>query len=524
MSSLSRRGFLHTSVGVAAAVTAGAALNAQAQEKDAGRSARKGAAPKEKAQAPGDESAKPQAAEPGEPVLTEFPKDKIRVAVMGCGGRGGSHVDAFAGTKGDTVVVAVCDPDQKRMEGFAKKVKDRQPNMPEPRMERDIRKLLDDKSIDAVSIATCNHWHALGSIWAIQAGKDVYVEKPCSHNVSEGRRLVEFARRHNRIVQHGTQSRSDGSIIAAIEFIRGGGIGKLRLARALCYKRRPTIGKTQGPQTIPADIDYDLWCGPAPMEPLAREKLHYDWHYIWNYGNGDLGNQGVHQMDIAAWGIGAKELPRAVQSAGGRLGYIDDGQTPNTLMSLYDFGDAGKLLFEVRGLETDKVLGVGVGNIFYGSEGYVVIGAEGGPAAYTLDGEKIQGFKGPGEDHFQNFAKACKSRNSGDLNAEIEKGHVSAALCHLGNISYRVGSTKALAGEDDLVLLGGNEAVSQTWHRTKKHLAKNGVELDKTEYVLGRKLTIDPKAERFVGDDAQDANRLLSRPYRKPYIVPDKVA
>ena len=528
MSSLSRRGFLHTSVSVAAAVTASTALNAQAQDKPREKNTGKGAAAKEgakeKAPAPDDVAAKPEAAEPEQPKLTEFPKEKLRVAVMGCGGRGGSHVDAFAGTKGDTVVVALCDPDQKHMAGYAKKVQDRQPNMPEPRAEQDIRRLLDDKNIDAVSIATCNHWHTLGAIWAIQAGKDVYVEKPCSHNVSEGRRLVEFARRHNKIVQHGTQSRSDGSIIAAIQFIRDGGIGKLQLARALCYKRRPTIGKVQGPQPIPPDIDYDLWCGPAPMKPLTREKLHYDWHYIWDYGNGDLGNQGVHQMDIAAWGIGAKELPRAVQSAGGRLGYIDDGQTPNTLMAMYDYGNAGKLLFEVRGLETDKVLGVGVGNIFYGTEGYVVIGAEGGPAAYTLDGEKIQGFKGPGEDHFQNFVKAVKSRKTDDLNAEIEKGHVSAALCHLGNISYRTGSTKPLGGESDLTLLAGNEAVSQTWHRTKKHLAKNGVDLATTEYVLGKKLTIDPRTEMFLGDAAQDANPLLTRAYRKPYVVPDKIA
>jgi hypothetical protein len=167
---------------------------------------------------------------------------------------------------------------------------------------------------------------------------------------------------------------------------------------------------------------------------------------------------------------------------------------------------------------------VGVGNTFYGTEGYVVIGAEGGPAAYTLDGEKIQGFKGPGEDHFQNFVKAVKSRKTEDLNAEIEMGLFSAALCHLGNISYRVGSSKPLAGESDLMLLGGNEAVSQTWSRTKKHLAKNGVDLATTEYVLGKKLTIDPRAEMFVGDGAQEANRLLSRAYRKPFVVPDKVA
>ena len=524
MSPLSRRGFLHTSVGVAAAMTAGS-LTAQAQDKVSEEPSSK--KPAVKAKGPGDDStsddAKPQAAEE-QKILTDFPKDKIRVAVMGCGGRGGSHVDAFAGTKGDSVVVALCDPDRKRMDGFSKRVKDRQPNMPEPRTEQDIRRLLDDKTVDVVTIATTNHWHALGSIWAIQAGKDVYVEKPCSHNVSEGRRVVEFAREHKKIVQHGTQSRSDGSIQAAIRFIREGGIGKLQLARALCYKRRPTIGDVEGAQPLPPDVDYDLWLGPAPEKPLERKNLHYDWHYLWDYGNGDLGNQGVHQMDIAAWGIGAKQLPRAVQSAGGRLGYKDDGETPNTIMCMYDYGDAGRLLFEVRGLETEKVLGVGVGNIFYGTEGYVVIGAEKEPpTAYTLDGEKIQGFRGPGEDHFQNFIKAVKSRKIEDQNADIEIGHVSAALCHLGNISYRTGSPRPL-GDDDLVLLAGNEAVSKTWHRTKKHLAKNGVDLAATQYVMGRKLTVDPKQEIFVGEGAQDANRLLTRAYRKPYVVPDRVA
>jgi predicted dehydrogenase len=530
MSSLSRRGFLHTSVGAAAAVTASAAFGAQDQEKTPEKKKSSKKSSKAKAAAPGDETPKTDAdtllqpAEDEKQILTDFPKDKLRVCVMGCGGRGGSHVDAFAGTKGDTVVVALCDPDTRHLESFVKKVKERQPNMPEPKAEQDIRKLLEDKDIDAVSIATCNHWHSLGAIWAIQAGKDVYVEKPCSHNVSEGRRLVEFARRHNKIVQHGTQSRSDGSIRAAIQFIRDGGIGKLQLARALCYKRRPTIGDVTEPQPIPPEVDYNLWLGPAPEKPLERKNLHYDWHYFWDYGNGDLGNQGVHQMDIAAWGIGAKELPRAVHSAGGRLGYVDDGQTPNTLMCLYDYGDAGKLLFEVRGLETDKVLGVGVGNIFYGTEGYVVMGAEGGVAAYTPDGEKIQGFKGQGEDHFQNFVKAVKTRQIEDLSADIEKGHISAALCHLGNISYRTGSPQPLGKSDDLVLLDGNEAVSQTWHRTKRHLANNGVDLDKAEYVMGRKLTIDPRAEMFTGEGAQEANRLLSRAYRKPFVVPDKIA
>jgi predicted dehydrogenase len=524
MSSLSRRGFLHTSVGIAAAVTAGSALAAGAQDKPDEKPAAEAAAAKDKPQKP-EKAAGDAAVAPGDDAQKEikaFPKDKIRVLVMGCGGRGGSHVDAYAG-KDDSVVVALCDPDQRRMESYAKRVGEKQPGMPEPHMEQDVRKLLEDKDIDVVSIATCNHWHALGAIWAIQAGKDVYVEKPCSHNVSEGRRIVEFARRHNRIVQHGTQSRSDGAVRAAIDFIHQGGIGKLQLARALCYKRRPTIGDTQGPQPIPPEIDYNLWLGPAPEKPLEREHLHYDWHYFWDYGNGDIGNQGVHQMDIAAWGLSAKELPRAVQSAGGRLGYKDDGETPNTLLSLYDYGDAGKLLFEVRGLETEKVLNVNVGNIFYGTEGYVVIGPDTGPAAYTPDGEKMQSLRGSGRDHFANFIKAVKSRKMEDLNAEIAIGHVSAALCHLGNVSYRVGSEKPL-GKDDLELLGGNDAAARTWHRTRRHLEKNGVDLAKENYVLGKALTIDPRAEQFTGEGAAEANPLLTRKYRQPFVVPDKIA
>ena len=519
MSSLSRRGFLHTSIGVAAAVTAGGALTAQGQDKPDDKP-KDAAGAADKAQPAAADTPKPEGE--SQPTIKAFPKDKIRVCVMGCGGRGGSHVDAFAG-KDDSVVVALCDPDRKRMESFAKRVGEKQPGMPEPRTEQDIRKLLEDKDIDVVSIATCNHWHALGSIWAIEAGKDVYVEKPCSHNVSEGRRIVEFARRHNRIVQHGTQSRSDGAVRAAIEFIHNGGIGKVQLARALCYKRRPSIGDVKENQPIPDWIDYDLWLGPAPERALEREKLHYEWHWFWDYGNGDIGNQGVHQMDVAAWGLGVKELPRAVQSAGGRLGYKDDGETPNTQLVFMDYGDAGKLLFEVRGLETEKILGVGVGNIFYGTEGYVVIGLDTGPAAFTPDGEKIRSLRGSGRDHFANFIKAVKSRKVEDLNADIEVGHISSALCHIGNVSYRVGEEKPL-GDEDLVLLDGSDAVARTWHRTRKHLANNGVNLETEKYVLGKKLAIDPKGEQFTGEGSREANLLLTRKYRAPYVVPDRIA
>src|SRR5688500_5140971 len=363
----------------------------------------------------------------------------VRVSTVGFNGRGGDHIGNLSKMKG-VRFTALCDADENVLRsGVARLSKDGA----QVDGFKDIRKLLENKNVDVVTIATPNHWHSLGAIWAVQAGKDVYVEKPLSHNVSEGRRLVEFARRHNRIVQHGTQSRSDGAVRAAMEFIHNGGIGKVQLARALCYKRRTSIGETQGSQPIPPHIDYDLWLGPAPERPLEREKLHYEWHWFWDYGNGDIGNQGVHQIDVAAWGLGVKGLPTAVQSAGGRLGYKDDGETPDTQLAFFDYGDAGKLLFEVRGLETEKILGVGVGNIFYGTEGYVVIGLDSGPAAFTPDGERMQSLRGSGRSHFANFIKAVKSRKVEDLNADVEVGHVSSALCHLGNISYQVGSPKA---------------------------------------------------------------------------------
>ena len=195
---------------------------------------------------------------------------------------------------------------------------------------QDIRRLLDDKSIDAISVATPNHWHALATIWACQAGKDVYVEKPVSHNVSEGRRMVEAARKYERIVQTGTQCRSHKGIQDAIDFLRSGKLGQIYMAKGLCYKPRGSIGhKPDGP--VPANVDYDIWLGPAPKRPFNPNRFHYNWHWNWDYGNGDLGNQGIHQMDLARWGLGKNELPKAVMASGGRFGYSDDGQTPNTL-------------------------------------------------------------------------------------------------------------------------------------------------------------------------------------------------
>ena len=291
------------------------------------------------------------------------PNDTVRVAVIGVRGRGRSHIKGFKNQR-NVEVAAICDAD----EGV---IGDAMRSVPKAKYYKDIRKLLEDRSIDAVSIATPNHWHSLAAIWALQAGKHVYVEKPISHNVFEGRKVVEAARRYNRIVQHGTQSRSSLGTQKGIEFIRGGGLGRVKVAHALCFKWRPSIGKVDGPQKPPATCDYNLWTGPAEMQPLTRTQLHYDWHWVYNTGNGDIGNQGVHQMDIARWGLGKSGLPQTVQSLGGRFGYDDDGNTANTQLSLMDYGDS-QILFEVRGLESERIGTTKVGVFFYCDEGVLL--------------------------------------------------------------------------------------------------------------------------------------------------------
>src|SRR5580698_6204625 len=292
------------------------------------------------------------------------PNEKLHVAMVGVNGRGMDHMHWMLRPSSDVEIVAIVDVDEKVGKSRVDFVEKHAHKA--PAYYRDLRKMLEDPSIDIVSIATPNHWHSLAAIWAIQAGKDVYVEKPVSHNVSEGRRLVQAARKHNRIVQAGMQSRSLSGAKAAIEFIRSGQIGDVKLARGLCYKNRGSIGPA-GNYEVPKSVDYNLWLGPAPEKPLTRKSLHYDWHWIWDYGNGDLGNQGIHEMDKARWGLNKAEMPKSVISIGGRFGYVDDGETANTQLCVFDYGDA-ELIFEVRGLPTQKLLGANVGNIFYGTE------------------------------------------------------------------------------------------------------------------------------------------------------------
>jgi predicted dehydrogenase len=452
--------------------------------------------------------------------------DALHVAVVGVRGRGMSHVGGFNNKNLNTVITHICDCDTGVI-GRATTAVEKATGKA-PTFVQDFRKLLDDKSIDIISIATPNHWHALMAVWALQAGKHVYVEKPVSHEVSEGRRIVEAARKYNRLCQAGTQCRSMSGMREAIDFVRSGGIGKVKLARGLCYKRRDSIGKVDGDQKPPATMDYDLWCGPAPNKPPHRNSekngtVHYEWHWIWDYGNGDLGNQGIHQMDLARWGLGKDGLAKSVISVGGRLGYVDDGQTPNTQVSAFDYGDA-ELIFEVRGLKTGDLKGARVGVIFYGSDGYVVCPSYGSGIVYDKDGKQVKEFKTPKDGageagHFGNFVKAVRSGKKEDLNGEILEGHLSSALCHLANISYRLGTEQPLNKKTKA--FGDDKAAYETLERMEEHLKENKVPLDSTNYRVGRKLTVDAKTESFVGDKEADA--MLTREYRKPFVMPQKV-
>jgi predicted dehydrogenase len=439
---------------------------------------------------------------------------QLRVAVIGVKGRGREHLSGFAGKNG-CIITTVCDCDTQFADAASKQVEKAQGKA--PKFEQDLRKVMDDKNIDIVSIATPNHWHALAAIWAMQAGKDVYVEKPVSHNVSEGRRIVEAARKYNKICQTGTQSRTNAGMKQAIDYVRSGKLGKVTLARGLCYKPRGTIGKTDGEQALPKTIDYDLWCGPAPKNPLRRKNLHYDWHWTWDYGNGDLGNQGIHEMDKARWGLGKNEMPRSVLSLGGRFGYTDDGETANTQICLFDYGDS-QLIFEVRGLPTKDLLGAKVGNIFYGTEGYVVCPSYDTGVVLSPKLDKLETFKGGG-DHFGNFVKAVRSRKTTDLNADILEGHLSSALCHLGNISYRLGKQEPFSVAARAS--GENKETLDTLTRMQEHLKENKQPVEDGQVRVGRKLLLDSQKESFVNDKEADA--MLTREYRKGFEVPAKL-
>ncbi len=397
--------------------------------------------------------------------------ERINAAVLGVNGRGRSHIGGFMQQE-NVQVTTLCDPDSQVLgqragqfeERFGQKVKQVQ----------DLRQVFDDKEIDVVSVATPNHWHSLATIWACQAGKDVYVEKPGSHNVWEGRQMVEAAKKYKRIVQHGVQLRSSTAIQEAVQHLRKGTIGEVYMARGLVFRWRPDIGN-KGTEPVPAHLNYDVWLGPAAERPFTRNLVHYNWHYNWDFGNGDVGNQGTHETDMCLWGLGVG-LPERITAMGGKFLFDDCKETPETITTLYYYPGQNKYIqFEVRPWCTNQEDGVGVGNIFYGSEGYLVI--DGYETYRTFLGQKRE--PGPsgkaGGDHYANFIAAVRSRDESSLNGPVETAHLASALAHLGNIAYR----------------------------------------------MGRVLEFDPEKERFKGD--QEADRLLTREYRAPFVVPEKI-
>ncbi|HUW19107.1 MAG TPA: Gfo/Idh/MocA family oxidoreductase [Sedimentisphaerales bacterium] len=447
--------------------------------------------------------------------------ERINVAVIGVRGRGRGLTEGFAKIP-NVRVKTLCDVDENLFPDRVKKIEEIQGVAPSTAY--DLRRVFEDKSIDAIVTATPNHWHALVTIWALQAGKHVYVEKPCSHNIWEGRKMVEAAQKYNRIVCVGFQSRSSRNVRQAMKLLHEGKLGDIYMVKGLCYKGRDNIRKypdgpvpdgeqyslTEGGKPIPAftrdylrKVHYDLFLGPAPERPFNRNRFHYNWHWHWDYGNGDIGNQGVHQMDVARWGLNKNEHPREIRSFGGYFAFDSSQETANTQIAAFEYADGKILQFEVRSLYTNDEKGVRIGNLFFGTEGWMHLNSSGdtwetffgrknepGPSSTTADvsadPSDLTGSGGGG--HFENFIHAVRSGRLQDIPADIEGGHLSAALCHMANISYR----------------------------------------------LGRDLTFDGAKEKFVGD--RDANRMLSgfpqvengrvvkvHGYRKPYVVPEKV-
>ncbi|MFO1095828.1 MAG: Gfo/Idh/MocA family oxidoreductase [Planctomycetaceae bacterium] len=437
--------------------------------------------------------------------------DRIRVAVCGINGRGQSHIRGFSDVEGVEVALLV-DPDS-RLFGLQEKGHGL-------KAVQDARYAFDDPNIDVVSVATPNHWHSLLTIRACQAGKDVYVEKPLSHNIFEGRKCVEAARHYGRMVQHGTQSRSDTGWAKTVAAVHSEKYGKLLVSKGYCCKPRWSID-FKPTMPAPHELDFNIWTGPAPEQPFHENLVHYNWHWFWDFGNGDTGNQGVHQMDIAMWGIKGATLPERVWSLGGRFGYKDQGQTPNTQLTVFHYGDI-ILLFETRGLvkKEGSAFPPKVTNEFYTTDGMITEGkfyphgkSEAQPLEVAEEVDVTPG--GP----FGSFIAAVRSRKVDDLNADVEIGHNASALCHLSNISYRLGSDVPFSASSQS--LGDNTQVVESFETIRANLQDVGMKLEESTYRLGRELAFDAKTEKFLGDP--EADKLLTREYRKGFEVPETI-
>jgi len=422
--------------------------------------------------------------------------DRVNMAVIGLRGRGKNLMRAFSSMYDDGVFIkTVCDVDTQFF-GESKEIVAENQDGKKPGTVQDMRRIFEDPEIDAVAMATPNHWHALGTIWACQAGKHVYVEKPSCHNIWEGRKMVEAARKYNRVVQVGFQNRSNSNVMQAMAFLHDGGIGEVYMARGTCFKPRDSFGIASDSEP-PSNLDYDMWLGPASWRPYNEKRVHYNWHWHWNTGNGDTGNQGPHQFDVARWGLGKKIHPVKIQSMGGIFGispHACSQETPNTHASLYEYEDGKILEFETRGRYTnsESFAGIRIGNLFYGTEGWLEVNGSNWKAYREREKEPFAGSGMEAESaavggdqtfraapssggHYANFIDAVRSGDPSVLNCDILEGHMSSVLPHLGNIAYRVGESVEFNGE----------------------------------------------FEKFINN--QEANMLLSRNYRHPYIVPEVV-
>ena len=375
-------------------------------------------------------------------------------------------------------IVALCDVESTFLEREAKLFKDRGEDVA---THRDIRKVLDDKTIDAVVIALPNHWHALATVWACQAGKDVYIEKPFSHDIWEGRQMVAAARKYERIVQVGTQNRSSTFLSRTFEYLRGGELGPIRFAHALVYRSRDGIGKVSAPTPVPATVDYDLWCGPIASDPLMRKQLHYEWHWFWDTGNGEMGNNGVHVIDLCRWALGQNQPPARAISIGGRFAFDDCGETANTHITLLDYQPA-PILCEIRNVSASKnpdAMGrfrnQNHGLIIDCENGYFAGDATGG-AIFDKQDKKIKDIADDGSSktlettHLANFMAAVRGRKSGDLAAEAAVGHASAACCHMANVSHRLG--KQSPPDQIHEKIQSNHELSEAFDRCRDYLKK----------------------------------------------------
>lgn len=455
----------------------------------------------------------------------------IRVGIVGVNGQGASHMRDYLGKLKGSRLVAICDVDT---DVLAKRAAECEKAGFKVTTYVDYRKMLESKEIDAIVIGTPNHQHSLQTIWGLQAGKDVYCEKPLSHNVWEGRQVVEATKKYTKnIVQAGTQNRSSLDIMEAIADVRAGKYGKIQWVRGLCYKERQSIGKTTGPQAVPKSVNYDLWTGPAELTPPRRNSsnrgpIHYDWHWFWNYGGGDITNQGIHQMDVARWFLGEAGMPQSVMSFGGRFGYDDDAETPNTLVSVFNYAKA-PLIFEVRGLPQkagmramDAYRGGRVGVIVQCEQGHLLISESGNVTAFNKENEKIKSYTNGGNGaHRANFVKAVQTRKV--VNGLVLECHLSSALCHLGNVSYLVGAEKSNAQLAEAIKNDAN--TKDSFARVMDHLKANEVDTAKKGTVVGPLLKIDGKTEMFTGGEkaitaAANKHPLRMRAGRGEFKIP----